>query len=147
MKRILIVDDDKNILLVYQLDIGIAFDEIEIDCALNALTALSLLRSDKYYDAIITDISMPGMGGLEFLTQVQSMIQKDEIKKVPIIVNTSYSNFPSFTDSQAVLFADYFITKTGDFSELFSALESCLFGENIRFPKIDKSPSQDTPNE
>lgn len=54
--------------------------------ATNGLDAIHILKIQGDIDLILLDIKMPVMGGIEFLINVQSMI---EFKKIPIIVLTT----------------------------------------------------------
>lgn len=81
--RVLVVDDDAPLRasLVRALkDAG--FDVI---AAPEPLTALAFLREGKRFDAIVTDLRMPGMEGVDFLRQV-----RHTDLEVPLIVLTGY---------------------------------------------------------
>jgi len=67
MGTLLIVDDDTNIREVLEELFGHAHECHTADRAEQALTYLEL----ETYDAVITDIAMPGLGGEELLKQVQ----------------------------------------------------------------------------
>lgn len=54
--------------------------------ATNGLDAINLLKTQGDFDLVLLDIKMPVMDGIEFLTNVQSML---EFKKLPIIVLTT----------------------------------------------------------
>ncbi len=69
-KSILIVDD--NYICVEGIHKSIDWDAIGIDAVFEAFdgkTALELIR-EKHVDLIISDISMPGLNGLELSEQV-----------------------------------------------------------------------------
>lgn len=71
MKNILVVDDSALMRRVLS-DIINKDDELHADTtASNGLEALKLLESGKVFDAIILDIIMPQMDGLEFLRQLR----------------------------------------------------------------------------
>ena len=54
--------------------------------ATNGLDALNLLKTEVQIVLILLDIKMPGMDGIEFLTNLQSM---PEFQKLPVIVLTT----------------------------------------------------------
>jgi len=71
-KRILIVDDDPALLEALPEALRLRIEELDIDTAASAAIALEqIARTD--YDAIITDIKMPGMNGLELLHRVRAL--------------------------------------------------------------------------
>jgi DNA-binding NtrC family response regulator len=82
--RILIVDDDQAMceLLLTQLK----KKGFEADFRTSAEDALSAIE-EKEYDAIVTDLNMPGMGGIELAERL-----KGNLPDVPIVVITSFGN-------------------------------------------------------
>jgi EAL domain-containing protein (putative c-di-GMP-specific phosphodiesterase class I) len=77
---VLLVDDDRDVLSVYA--------EIlrqhghEVDTASDGFSAIAML-GHRSYDVIVSDISMPGMDGLQFLRAVRELDLD-----VPVILNT-----------------------------------------------------------
>ena len=65
--RILLVDDEE--LLLRSLERGLRCD-FDVTTALSAAHAEALLTGRNHYDIVVTDLSMPGIGGLEFLRKV-----------------------------------------------------------------------------
>jgi two-component system phosphate regulon sensor histidine kinase PhoR len=68
--RILIVDDDHSLLEALPEAIRLRMNGLEIDTCDTATAALERLREIDY-DAIVTDIKMPGMDGLALLESIQ----------------------------------------------------------------------------
>jgi PAS domain S-box-containing protein len=66
--RILLVDDDPALLEALPEALRLRLDGIEIDTSETASEALERLR-DTDYDAIVSDIKMPGMDGLALLAE------------------------------------------------------------------------------
>ncbi len=62
-RRILVVDDEETILEF--LSEALRMRGHEVDCAANGLHALDRIR-EQPYDAVITDLKMPGMSGRQF---------------------------------------------------------------------------------
>lgn len=67
MDRILCVDDDVNILDAYKRALR---KEFQIDTADGGEKGLDLIRSNPAYAVIVSDMRMPGMDGVQFLSQV-----------------------------------------------------------------------------
>lgn len=84
MKQVWIIDDDPSIRWV--LEKALAQAEIPSRSFVDADTALRALGRDQP-DAIVTDLRMPGLDGLDFLREVQS-----RWPKLPVIVITAHSD-------------------------------------------------------
>ena len=69
--RVLIVDDDPAVLRALPEALRIRMDGVTVDAADSATAALNRIASWDY-DAIVTDIKMPGMDGLELLTEIRT---------------------------------------------------------------------------
>jgi len=70
--HILIVDDDPALLQALPETLQLRMEGLKIDTADSAMTALKHIASADY-DAIITDIKMPGMDGLALLTKIKEL--------------------------------------------------------------------------
>jgi PAS domain S-box-containing protein len=70
--RILLVDDDKALLEALPRALGLRMNRIGIDTCETAADALELIRQTDY-DAIVSDIKMPGMDGLELLEEIRAV--------------------------------------------------------------------------
>ena len=70
--RVLIVDDDPSLLEALPEAIRLRMDGMEIDTSDTASAALERLR-EVDYDAVVTDIKMPGMDGLALLEAIQQI--------------------------------------------------------------------------
>ncbi|MBF0171419.1 MAG: response regulator, partial [Nitrospinae bacterium] len=83
--KILVVDDEENIRLLYREELTEAGYEVE--------TASDALDADRKIpafmpDLITLDIKMPGMDGIEYLRKFR---QKD--KTTPVVLCTAYSDY------------------------------------------------------
>jgi two-component system phosphate regulon sensor histidine kinase PhoR len=70
--RILLVDDDEALLEALPAALRLRMDNIQIDTAESAFEALERIR-EVDYDAVVTDIKMPGKDGLELLTEAKEL--------------------------------------------------------------------------
>ncbi len=115
-KRILFVDDDANVRLLYKT----VFEKEGYDVLLaeSGEKALDILNSDEHVDLLVLDIRMKGMSGLEALQH----IVKDK-KKIPVILSTAYV---SYQDDFTSWFADAYVVKSADLSELKSEIKRLL---------------------
>ena len=68
----------------------LAMREMEVDLAENGLVAVNLFESHEpgYYDAILMDMRMPEMDGLEATKAIRSL-PRDDAKTIPIIALTA----------------------------------------------------------
>jgi two-component system sensor histidine kinase/response regulator len=69
---ILIVDDDTALLQALPQAIRLRLPEVQVDTADSAFDALDRIRA-REYDAIVSDIKMPGMDGLVLLAKVREL--------------------------------------------------------------------------
>ena len=81
---VLIVDDEVNI----RTTMGkfFAIEGIDSDGAENGLSAQRMLR-DKAYDAVLVDLKMPGMDGLELIRWIRS-----EGFRMPVIMISAHGD-------------------------------------------------------
>src|SRR5437868_10590989 len=70
--HILIVDDDAALLQALPQALSIRLTAIEVDTSDSAMEALELIQEHNY-DAIVSDIKMPGMDGLALLAKIQEL--------------------------------------------------------------------------
>ena len=70
LPRILFVDDELSVLETFQ---SIFRKQFEVTIAQSAMEALGLLRMGLRFDVIVSDIMMPGMDGVEFLSNAKML--------------------------------------------------------------------------
>jgi signal transduction histidine kinase len=70
--QILLVDDDPALLQALPQAISLRMTGVEVQTAADASIALTLLQEQEY-DAIVSDIKMPGMDGLKLLDKVAQL--------------------------------------------------------------------------
>lgn len=68
--RVLIVDDDKALLDALPQTLALRMSDVQVDTAASAQEALQQMQQQEY-DAIISDIKMPGMDGIALVEHLQ----------------------------------------------------------------------------
>ena len=107
MAKILIVDDEEHIRLLYKQEL--AEEGYEVTLATNGKECLEIIDAENP-DLIILDVRMPVMDGIETLGRI---INKR--KDIPVILNTAYS---SYKDDFMTWAAEAYVVKSYDLSEL-----------------------------
>jgi two-component system, response regulator, stage 0 sporulation protein F len=111
VKKILLVDDEESIQLLYQEEFE---DEgYTVISALNGDEALGKFR-DEVPDLVILDIQMPGMNGIEVLRQMK-MIDAT----VPVILSSAYHEYKQDLGAWA---SDEYVVKSADMDDLKRAV-------------------------
>jgi two-component system NtrC family response regulator len=131
METILIVDDEKNYLIVLEAllsDVG-----YEVLTAEDAGKGLEMVRSHDL-DLVITDMRMPGMDGMAFLAQLHS--QQPEL---PVIMMTAYATVEKAVEAMKRGAFDY-ITKPFKNEELKLTIRKAI--EMHRLVRENRSLSQ-----
>ena len=72
MSQILLVDDDAALLQALPQALSLRINNLQIDTCDSAFEALEQIQ-DHDYDAIVSDIKMPGMDGLALLEKIQEL--------------------------------------------------------------------------
>ncbi len=70
--QILIVDDDTALLQALSQMLSLRIVEMKVDTSVSAQRALEQIQ-EQDYDAIVSDIKMPGMDGLDLLAKIQEL--------------------------------------------------------------------------
>jgi two-component system NtrC family response regulator len=131
MDTILIVDDEKNYLLVLEALLGP--QGYEIITVNNAHDALRSAR-EADLDLVITDVKMPGMNGMELLEESKKI--KPEL---PVIIMTAYGSIEMAVEAMKKNAYDY-ITKPFQNEQLKLTVKKAL--DNYRLIKQNKLLSQ-----
>jgi CheY-like chemotaxis protein len=118
-KKILVVDDDKN--LVKSLKYQLGKRGYSASVASNGKLALGKVDSQPP-DLILLDIMMPEMDGYEVM---KALKQQPKTAQIPILVMTGVDIDGSRVKALSVGATDYF-TKSGGFSKMFETIESIL---------------------
>lgn len=116
-KAILLVDDEAIILNAISVDLR--QEKYEVTKASSGEEALQLLK-DKTFDAIVTDLSMPGVDGLGVLKAAKRINDL-----TCVIILTGYGNMTTAIDALR-LGADDYLLKPCESEELIIRIERCL---------------------
>jgi two-component system alkaline phosphatase synthesis response regulator PhoP len=117
--RVLVVDDEADIVSTIQY--RLEFCEFEVITATNGKEGLEKAANEKP-DLILLDISMPVMNGHEMLERLKN---RPDIKDIPVIMLTAYSDAKDVTKAADLGIADY-VTKPFDFTELMGKISNAL---------------------
>ncbi len=121
---VLFVDDESDLRLVSSLQLE--FAGFEVKTAANVAEAIALFDAESF-DAIVSDMSMPGGSGLVFLRHVR---KKDQTKPLFFF----FSSNPLLADAELIaLGANAVFHKTVDFDTVITALKTHLFLRSERF--------------
>ena len=115
MKRILVVDDEESIRLLYKEELSDAGYQVEL--AVDGPDALRKVEQSRP-DLMTVDIRMPGMDGIELVGRVRGMY-----RDLPIIICTAYGDFKRDFGTWA---SDAFLTKSSDLQELKAKIRELL---------------------
>lgn len=111
MKRVLVVDDDQNML---QLLYAFLRDSYQVIMADNGKAALESLRSHKV-DLVLLDYLMPGMNGKETLEEIR---KDEELKDLPVFFLTGVSDSTKISECLKLDPIGYILKPIGKFSLL-----------------------------
>lgn len=120
--RVLLADDSELILERLQQMLSV-FPQVDVVGTLkNGTEALNAMRNLKP-DLAILDIKMPGLNGLEVLTEIRKVD-----KTVKFIILTLYSS--EYYQQMAIKSgADYFFSKVDDFEKVMVVMEEMVLKE------------------
>lgn len=85
-KRVLIIDDDQDLLEIY----GFKFlkEGFEVEKANNGAWGLKKVNEEKF-DLVLLDMAMPAMNGLEMLKAMDKKKKKQGTPKILVLSNTA----------------------------------------------------------
>jgi DNA-binding response OmpR family regulator len=115
MSTLLIVDDEKNILKLYEKEF--TSDGYKVITVSSGLEALQMLETTSV-DLVVLDIRMPDINGLETLKKIM-----ESPSKPPIILNSAYT---SYKDNFLTWAAKAYVVKSSDVSELKAKVKGVL---------------------
>ncbi|SFE05496.1 DNA-binding transcriptional response regulator, NtrC family, contains REC, AAA-type ATPase, and a Fis-type DNA-binding domains [Chitinophaga sp. CF118] len=117
MANILIIDDEKSIRKT--LSEILSYEGYKVDEAADGAEGFKMFK-EKQYDAILCDIKMPKMDGLEFLEKA-----KETNPDIPIIMVSGHGNIDTAVDAVKKGAYDY-ISKPPDLNRLLITLRNAM---------------------
>lgn len=117
--RLLVVDDNEDNLDM--LARRLKRRGYEVETADSGATALEALEQSKF-DAVLLDVMMPVISGLEVLAKIRRTQSKSEL---PVLMATAKSDSEDVVEALRLGANDY-VTKPLNFSEVLSALDVAL---------------------
>jgi ActR/RegA family two-component response regulator len=116
--KVLFVDDDLNILATFSRTFGLKYD---VDTAMDGNEGLETLKERGPYAVVVSDLKMPGMSGIDFLTQVRER-QSDTVR----MMLTGFADLETAIEAvnQGNVFR--FLTKPCQMEDLGKAVEAAL---------------------
>lgn len=118
-KRILLVDDEPNILL--PLEFLMQQQGYEVDKAHNGHEALDKIHS-RLPDIVILDVMMPGMDGFEVARRIRSVPSYEHVRIVFLTAKGTYQDKMNGYDNGG----EVYLTKPFDNAELVQAVNDLM---------------------
>jgi DNA-binding response OmpR family regulator len=116
--KILIVDDDQNILRLYKEELE--EDGYTIVTASNGQEAMEQFEKEDP-DLVTLDILLPDVDGIKLLRQM-----KEKRPRMPVIMSTAYD----YRDDFAVWASEAYIVKSADLTELKTTIKKLIDKES-----------------
>ena len=107
MMKILVVDDEKHIRLLYSEELKA--DGYEVITADSGYELIETIAEEKP-DLVVLDIKMVAYNGLDILQDI-----RNHFYDLPVILSTAYD---SFKDDMKSIAADFYVVKSFDLTEL-----------------------------
>lgn len=120
-ERILVVDDDELIRLLYKKELADEF--FEVKTVAGAVEAFAAVEKGTF-KAIVLDVELDDMSGLEALDRFRKIAPE-----TPVIINTAYSVYKSDFKSWA---ADAYVVKSSDLNPLKSRIRELVCPDGSR---------------
>jgi two-component system response regulator (stage 0 sporulation protein F) len=115
MKKILLVDDEESIHLLYREELeGEGFEVYSALTGEEALQKFQIISPDL----VILDINMPGINGIEVLRQI-----KEINPTIPVVLSTAYHEYKQDLGAWA---SDDYIIKSSNLDDLKAAVRQLL---------------------
>lgn len=115
MQKILIVDDDESVQLVYKEELEeLGYEVYSVFSGEEAMEKVELISPDL----VLLDIKMPGMDGIEVLRKI-----KEQDPSLPVILSSAYPEFKQDISSWA---SDDYIVKSANLDALKDSIHKLL---------------------
>lgn len=120
MPRMLIVDDEAGLRMLYQQELSEAgYDVVTASC----IDEASKLLDEQDVDIVLLDIKLKNENGLDFLQKIVK-----EKHDLPVILSTAFS---CYKDDFSAWLADGYVVKSSDLTELKEEISRVLKKKGI----------------
>lgn len=117
MPNLLIVDDEVSILQLFQM--ALQKKENTVSTANSAVEAIEKMKTE-FFDLVVTDLSMPGMDGMELLKKTREISPETSV-----IMMTAYGSTQTAVDAMKAGAYDY-LTKPIQLEELKKTIQNAM---------------------
>ncbi|GAC1616516.1 MAG: hypothetical protein NVS4B13_10320 [Candidatus Elarobacter sp.] len=118
--RVLVADDDPEIGMLIKTILGKG--PYDVTLCDDAESALVHIQRDRRYDILISDFMLPGISGIELITQVR---QNGATSRLPIVMISGHNNYTMDARAKAAG-ANAFLHKPFTTSQLRTAVHQLL---------------------
>lgn len=130
MARVLIIDDEAHLRLLYRLELELdGYEVLEVG---TGNEALNMLEQEKI-DAVVMDLYLPDIKWQKLIDELLTRSQR-----IPIIINTAYERWRNDFHSWG---ADAYVVKSSDLSELKRALTRFVAQRAFSTSVNDRAPA------
>jgi two-component system, NtrC family, sensor kinase len=136
-KRILIVDDDPQVLEVF----SALLEEVgyQVESADNALAAIAaIVRAVP--DLILADIRMPIVGGMDLARELKSHVDS---RRIPVVAFTGYDS-PGMREAALKAGYDDYLPKPTDPGPFLDQIKNLLSQHRVNPASLPRSPARST---
>jgi len=124
MARVLVVDDEPHLLLLYRQELEyLGYEVLEASSGAEALEILQ----EHSVDIVVLDIAMPGMDGIETMRRILALNNQ-----TPVILNTAYG---SYREDFLTWPAARYVVKSSNLQELVDKIAEVLRDRGITPPE------------
>lgn len=133
MGTILVVEDYDDVRRM--LKILLESEKFRVLEAATGSEALDVIK-DQRPDAILMDLALPGIDGLETIRRIRAI---DGFQNTPIVVLSAYIGVSTYEPALRAG-SNYFMAKPIDFDDLAALLTEILSGRNSRSSRYTRAP-------
>lgn len=133
-RKALFVDDDKKVLATFRRNLN---DDFEIFTATSAMQGLEILQSEGPFAVVVSDLKMPEMDGIEFLSRVRKQ-HRDTVR----VILTGYADLDAAIAAVNQDQVFRFLTKPCDNELMMRTLETSI--EQYRLVTAERELLQGT---
>lgn len=121
-KKIVVVDDDPDLIYVVKMGLKEIGADYEILGVQSGEQCLELLKNNQIPDLILLDIMMPGMNGWDTAAEIK---KKPSWERIPLIFLTAKTD--SFSKTFGGIVGNNYITKPFEIMELKEKIDKILW--------------------